>query len=246
MPGDFFLYFSDIFGVTPEEVEAYGSFNVSLATDLPLFIDPFLLFNSPTPEYQKLHNEIIQYVCFLRDKAVAGSVDAGLLSAWFVFSEVKQNWLGFSKGGNEGRGLGLKFARALHVGLRTVFSSFGSEQHTRGSHLEKLTLIQSGVGKDNISDFTTTLIKRFLLTYTQEFARRFIHPDLRKVFNVERVSFNYETESWTNESFELPAFEDDFVLLTPKDLLTKDETWINRPDLFSRFDGIADSLSDEA
>lgn len=53
MPGDFFLYFSDIFGVTPEEAEAYGSFNVSLATDLPLFIDPFLLFNSPMPEYQK-------------------------------------------------------------------------------------------------------------------------------------------------------------------------------------------------
>ena len=34
----------------------------------------------------------------------------------------------------------------------------------------------------------------------------------------------------------------DYVLLTPKDILTRDETWINRPDLIDSFRGIADAL----
>jgi hypothetical protein len=39
------IYFSDYFKVAPETIEAYGAFNISLVADLPLFIDPFLLFN---------------------------------------------------------------------------------------------------------------------------------------------------------------------------------------------------------
>lgn len=246
MPAELFVYFSDVFGVDPADLEAYGAFNVSLINDLPLFIDPFLLFNSAKPEYQDLHAQMIRYVRLLRDKSVAGEVTDGLLTAWFMFSEVKQNWLGFSKSGNAGSGLGIDFARALRDSLKTVFSSFGEETITKGSHLEKLTLIRTGVGRDNISDFTTTLIKSFLLQYTQEFAQKHVHPNLCKVINVERVSFNYETESWVNGAFELPAFEGDFVLLTPKDILTKDETWINRSDLLTHFDGIVDALPDAA
>lgn len=82
---------------------------------------------------------------------------------WFTFREVKQTWLGFSKVGNDGRGLGLDFARALNQNLTTVFSSFGNETITRTPHLEKLTLIRDGVGCDSISDFTVRLIKEYLL-----------------------------------------------------------------------------------
>jgi hypothetical protein len=35
---------SEYFRVPPEKLETYGAFNVSLVADLPLFIDPFLLF----------------------------------------------------------------------------------------------------------------------------------------------------------------------------------------------------------
>ena len=35
----------------------------------------------------------------------------------------------------------------------------------------------------------------------------------------------------------------DYVLLTPKDLLTKDETWINKSDLFEQFEDIVSSVS---
>lgn len=107
-------YFSDAFKVSAKALQTYGAFNISLVSDLPLFIDPFLLFNSKNPVYQGLHDSIIEYLTFLRDKAIAGKVDDGLLQSWYFFKEVKQNWLGFTYLGNNGRALGLDFAQSLH------------------------------------------------------------------------------------------------------------------------------------
>jgi hypothetical protein len=56
------IHFSDFFEVAPETLDQYGAFNISLVNDLPLFVDPFLLFNSNKPQYQELHAEIIRYV----------------------------------------------------------------------------------------------------------------------------------------------------------------------------------------
>jgi hypothetical protein len=240
------IYFSDFFEVSQDALKAYAAFNISLVNDLPLFIDPFLLFNSQKPEYRHLHDEMIRYLRFLRDKAAAGILDESLIGAWCMFPEVRQTWLGFSKSGNQGSGLGWDFALALSRNLNTVFNNFGQETITKGSHLEKLTLIQGGVGRDNISDFVTTLIKRYLLQYTETFARTHLRSDQRASRSVPRASFNYETETWQSETFELPIRDNDYVILTPKDMLTKDETWINRPELVRDFEDIAESLPNAA
>lgn len=236
------MYFSDFFNVSPASVEEYGAFDVSLINDLPLFIDPFLLFNSDKPEYVALHDQIIRYVAFLRDMSSEPGIHEGLLKSWFHFPEVKQNWFGYSKFGNGGSGLGAKFAAALNKNLHTVFTDFGNEQVTKGSHLEKLCLISGGVGRDNISDFTTNLIKEFLLDYTQEFAKKYVDASMLSDFNVEKVSFNYKTRTWMPKQYRLPKFCDDFVLLTPKEILTKDDTWINKSEMLGNFDAIVESI----
>jgi hypothetical protein len=236
------IHFSDFFDVSSRTLEEYGAFNVSLINDLPVFIDPFLIFNSKNPSYQELHNNIIKYLKFLRDKSNSGQIDDGLLKAWFFFSEVKQNWLGYSLIGNSGSGLGRKFAVALNENLNTIFSSFGQEQITHGSHLEKLCLVSDGVGRDNISDFTTNLIKEYLLEYTQNFAIKNIRPELRKTIVVNKVRFNYHTETWERKNYDLPFYDGDFVLLTPRDILTKDEIWISKRDLFNDYTRIADAV----
>jgi hypothetical protein len=245
------IYFSDYFSLTPDVLEEYGAFDVSLVNDLPLFVDPFLLFNSENDTYQHLHAEIIDYMRFLKEVSLVGQVPDPLVREWFTFPEVKQNWLGLSKAGNEGRGLGMDFARALHRNLNNVFRDFGEEKITRSSHLEKLCLIRDGVGRDNISDFTTNLIKYYLASYTQEFALRYLQSSQRRRVALRKVRFNHNTHSWTTEYFELPyhRFElpyphNDFVLLTPKDILTKDEAWINSPELLDRFPEIASALPD--
>ncbi len=159
------IYFSDFFYISPATLEKYGAFNVSLINDLPLFIDPFLLFGSKKPEYQQLHNEILNYLTFLKLKSKEGINDLSKIRSWYIFSEVKQNWFGYSKAGNSGSGLGEKFGRAMSSSMHIVFDDLKNERITQSSHLEKVGLFEIGIGKDNISDFTTNLIKHYLLTY---------------------------------------------------------------------------------
>lgn len=236
------IYFSDYFGVSKESLDSYGAFNVSLINDLPVFIDPFLLFSSEKDDYKKLHDEIIKYITFLREMSENGVISKGLIKHWFLFPEVKQNWLGYSKVGNGGSGLGTLFASALNENLSSIFNNFGNEQITKSSHLEKLCLIKEGVGKDSISDFTTNLIKGFLCEYTEEFAKSHIHESRCKVVNVEHAKFDYQTRRWLSKRYKLPYIDGDFVLLTPKDILTKDEAWINKHDIIGDFDEIAQSI----
>lgn len=238
------IYFTDFFCVSETALEEYGAFNISLIGDLPLFIDPFLLFNSDNKVYQELHTQIIQYMRFLKDRTLEGAIAPGLVDAWFSFPEVRQNWLGFSRTGNSGHGLGRDFASALHRNFNFVFRDFGSETVTRSSHFEKLCLIRDGVGRDMMSDFTTNLIKGYLAGYTQTFAREHIHAEQRRRVAIPKARFNYETRSWATETYELPAFRGDHVLLTPKNILTKDEAWINRPELLDRYPEIAAAMLD--
>ena len=238
------LYFSQYYSVPSDVLAKYGAFDISLVSDLPLFVDPFLLFNSQKSEYQVLHQDIIKYLTFLRDHADA-NLDPALVRNWYRFKEVKQNWRGFTVLGNYGSGLGANFATALHASLGSILRNFGSEQITKGSHLEKLALIKEGVGRDNISDFTTNLIKSYLLEYTQQFAKSYLQPEQRETFAVARAVFNYGTESWETRTYELPYFNGDFILLTPADILTRDDTWISRSDMIRGFTRIPNAVSDD-
>jgi hypothetical protein len=236
------IYFSDYFGVSKEDLDEYGAFNISLINDLPVFIDPFLLFSSDKGEYEVLHQEIIKYITFLREMSDKGVISKGLVKHWFLFPEVKQNWLGYSKVGNGGLGLGPKFATALNDNLSTIFNNFGTEQITQSSHLEKLCLIKDGVGKDSISDFTTNLIKGYICEYTQEFTLKYVDKSRCKRVSVKHANFDYNTRRWNAKAYTLPYIDGDFVLLTPKDILTKDDAWINKHDIIGDFDEIAESI----
>lgn len=239
------LYFTDVFCVAEETLENFGAFNVSLVVDLPLFVDPFLLFNSKDPAYQQLHTQIIDYLRFLRDVAGTGELTRGRLRELYCFPEVRQNWLGFSQNDNAGRGLGMKFARALAENLNNIFNNFGTERITRSSHLEKLCLIREGVGRDMISDFTNNLIRRFLCEYTQNFAQAHLPSECCRVFAVSHIDFHPTTGSWSSAKFTLPEYRNDFVLLTPKDILTKDDTWINKEDFVREYHDIPTAIADE-
>ena len=63
------IYFSDFFNISKTVIEEYGAFNISLRNDLPLFVDPFLLFYSKKEEYKALHDGIIKYLVFLKEKS---------------------------------------------------------------------------------------------------------------------------------------------------------------------------------
>jgi hypothetical protein len=239
------IYFSDFFNVSRKTIEKYGAFNISLISDLPLFIDPFLLFGSEKKEYIKLHNEILKYLEFLKEKSETGTISVAQVKSWYLFPEVKQNWFGYSKLGNGGNGLGPKFGNSMSSMMHIVFDDLGKEVITESNHLEKATLFEIGVGRDHISDFTTNLIKYFLLEYTQKFALEFIDKAYVKTVMVDKVYFDFKLERWMPREFTLPFAYGDYVLLTPRDILTKDETWINSNDLRGDFHSICSSIPND-
>ena len=245
------IYFSDFFQVAPETVDNYGALDISLINDLPLFIDPFLIFCSDNPDCQKMHDSIISYLVYLRDIATSGNEPSiAELKYFYCFPEVRQTYLGFCKSGNRGSGLGLDFAKALHDGLKTSFSDFGNETITKGKHLEKVCLLKNGVGRDNISDFIANLIRPFLCSFTEQFAKDNLDQCQCAIFNVDKCEFDYLMGIWKAKKFYLPMLTDpngeqDYVLLTPRALLVRDDAWINRKDMIRNFTHFANAIPDE-
>ena len=84
------VYFSDVFNIDEGLLDDYGAFNISLLNDMPLFIDPFLLYASEKQEYQELHHGIIRYLSFLRQKASEGRLSPVKIKQWYVFPKLRR------------------------------------------------------------------------------------------------------------------------------------------------------------
>ena len=241
------VYFSDHFNVGRSIIEGYGAIDISLLADIPLFIDPFLIFESDKEEYKKLHESIIDYLKFLKEVAPLAHDNTAMQKAWFCFGEVEQNWLGFSKNSNKGAGLGKRFARSLSGGLGKILDSIDDKRLAKGVHLEKLCIIEEGVGRDRISDLTANLIKGYLAEYTEKFAKLYIDNKLVKEVSVERALFNYDTKRWMPKTYNLPYIPNynSYVLLTPADMLTKDDTWISSASFYSELPNLPNAVENE-
>ncbi len=244
------VYFSEIFGVQHSIIEKYGALDISLVCDNPAFVDPFLIFANP--KYSKLHEYIINYLKFLKDlssKNKGNILSVGDFKHYYKFPEVKQVWLGYSLSGNGGLGLGIEFARSLYKNLNEIFSEFGDEDITETAHLEKLCLVEDGIGVDKISDFTLNLIKIFILEYTQEFAENFLDKKFLSVFAVKKTSFDFTNQIWQDGSFNLPSIEingkKQFVLLVPKNIITKHDNWISKNDFLNNDTSIFNTIEND-
>lgn len=244
---NFKLLFSDYFNVEQAVLNHYGALNVCLSADLPLFIDPFLLFASENEDYKKLHKSLINHILILKEIALEDKETAENNSI-FRFPEIKQNWLGVSKFGNDGRGLGKDFAKKIIRSFNGFYSSFGEEDISSETHIEKLTILNPGIGRDFISDFTTNLIQDYLLEYTQTFALKYLEPHQIKEFSINSI-FNKEYKRWMPKKYKLPYLyleeKGDFIILTPLDILTKDEAAINNSEFYSNFITVANSIKNE-
>lgn len=240
----FKLLFSDYFDIEESVLTNYGALNICLSSDLPLFIDPFLLFASEKDEYKALHKHVVGHLLFLKEYATENDIQ-DLDLRLFEFPEIKQNWLGLAQYGNGGKGLGSRFARNVIRAFNGFYSSFGEEEITDETHIEKLTLLNSGVGKDFISDFTTNLIFEYLLEYTEKFAVNYLKESQVTEFSI-RCKFKKETKIWYPRTFKLPYFfretDGDFILLTPLDILTVDDAIINNNDFYSNFKNVTRSI----
>ena len=223
------MLFSEKFQIEKDTIEKYGAIDISLVCDIPLFIDPMLIFNSNKPVYRDLHKSIIKYFHFLAKKSEQ-KLELADIKNWFTFKEVCNNWFGYALEGNKGSALDIEFGKFLYNNIKFVLKT---NDIPSGEHAEKIMLLYEGSGRDKISDMTVNLIKGFLCEYTQTFAKKYLKESNCAIFPVEKAEFNYETESFITKEYYLPFIinekgEDEFILLTPLDILRKNEPSLNR------------------
>jgi hypothetical protein len=167
-----------------------------IGIDLPLGIDPFLLFKSRDSEYRQLHALLI--ATFNAGVAAIREGDTYEAHRLFDFPEVSAIGLGYTQVGKRGSGVGSYLAGLI---IDTLDASPALQQ--RGvRHVEEMQLLSAGIGPDRVSDITANVLKRFLIEYTQRQCR---------IWNVEMATdvpvshiFNHLSKEWEDAFEDLP------------------------------------------
>ena len=124
-----------------------------IGVDLPLGIDPFLLFKSRDSEYRQLHTLLI--ATFNAGVAAIREADTDEAHRLFDFPEVSAIGLGYTQGGKRGSGVGSYLAGLI---IDTLEASPALQQ--RGvRHVEEMQLLSAGIGPDRVSDITANVLK---------------------------------------------------------------------------------------
>jgi hypothetical protein len=184
-----------------------------LREDIPLNLDPFLLFNSSNREYVQLHEAILDFFEQVRVAALAGrEMDAIRLLEGI--GEPVELGLGYSTDRARGRALGPK----LRADIVTLFASVPQLLNSGLTHIEALGLLVENLAEDRISDITGSLIKSYLARFTEDQARTHRLP----VCSVRLDGF-YDSGRgmWTPKAVALPfnPVTNAPLMFAPRDLL---------------------------
>ncbi|WP_218155136.1 hypothetical protein [Nitrosospira multiformis] len=130
--------------------------------DIPLYVDPFLLWKSPSQQDQALHTAITNSFNYLNYLLKKKREDAAV-NILVNISECSEIGLGVSKT-RKGLKIGEKQAQQVLDLFRNIseYGQFGF------MHFEVIQLYISGISKDRVSDVACNYIKSFLIDYTVE------------------------------------------------------------------------------
>lgn len=194
--------------------------------DIPLYIDPFLLWNSSKPQYRDLHQRLVNFFQLLSFHIRSGDIDAAseLLAGC---EEERALGLGYAAGSKEGTSIGPKLIAEIirmHVDVPQLRSG-------NFRHIEELQLVVPGLAEDRISDTAVSIIKDFFIGYTADQAKQ-----LRIPTHTTRLGHVYDAarQTWTPAApVDLPfnPTDDSPILLAPLDLL-RHLPWINYGDYY--------------
>jgi hypothetical protein len=194
-----------------------------VGVDVPVGIDPFLLFKSRDPEFRILHDKIINVFRSGIDCIKAGhGEDARTI---FQFPEVAEIGLGYTRQGKKGSGVGNFLSSLILNTLRD--SPMMLDRGVR--HIEELQLISMGIGPDRVSDIAASLIKSYLIEYTQKQCATWSILLTRGV--PVKHFFDYDTWGWMDGYFDLPIspIDGSAILLVPRRIV-RALPWINYDD----------------
>ncbi len=193
--------------------------------DLPVGIDPFLLFKSRDPNLANLHKLLLDAFNSGIEQVREGKLDSA--RQIFDFPEVAEIGLGYTKKGKRGSGVGEYLTELI---IQTLVDSPALVE--RGvRHIEEMQLVSVGIGPDRISDITASLLKQYLIDYTQKQCELWQIP-LDDGVPVAHV-FDADSFGWHDGYFDLPVspFDNSSILLVPRRIV-RTLPWINYEDFF--------------
>jgi hypothetical protein len=195
-----------------------------LDEDIPLYLDPFLLWKSPSLSDQALHRVIIDSFNRMGEDFLSGDQDVAIKNLVSI-SECEEIGLG-SSATKKGKRISIQLAEEILAILTDVSKHTGLGV----THIEMIPLLVHGIGKDRISDFSCSLIKSHLADFTldrcQEYSIPLVKTELKNVYD-------YKTNSFSNKPMNLPCNPEngDPILLLPKRWL-RFNPWITYDDYF--------------
>lgn len=207
---------------TQEEVDFAIPF---LDEDIPLYLDPFLLWKSPSQMDRGLHATITGAFNYLGELYLKDEEKAILML--IELSECNEVGLGDSK-----KRQGKKIGRKLAESILSTFKDIPQVNKNGLAHFEELQLLVENFSKDRVSDISCNFVKSFLIDYTIQESKKHNIP-------TESVSITYfETSKYefVSEEVNIPVNPDtkNPILLIPKRWL-RFSPWINFEDFFADY-----------
>lgn len=198
-----------------------------LDEDLPLYVDPFLLWKSPSQQDHSLHVGLIQAFNRLGHSARKGR-EADARAMLIELSECDEVGLGTSATRS-----GKRIGGAIADNILGLFRYVPKYVQDGIDHLEETQLLVDGISRDRISDFTCNFIKSFLMDFTIEESERVGIP-LTDV-TIPAV-YDPRTHSLKDEATKLPVHPKTGkpLLLVPKRWL-RHAPWISYDDYFKAY-----------
>ncbi|WP_212732818.1 hypothetical protein [Streptomyces sp. TP-A0874] len=214
---------SDVFDLTIRQDEV--SFVIPhLKEDLPLSIDPFLLWKSDSAEYAALHKILLSFVEKVRSEAVGGDETRAQLLLSEVAEPVELG-LGYAAGTKRGSALG----PALRTAITATFRDTPQLHSGDINHIELLALLVPKVAEDRISDITASVLKKWLAEYSGQQSKQLGIPTQ----NFRMVGWDEGRLDWVPFTRQLPynPVDGSPIILCPLDLLRR-LPWINYADYY--------------
>jgi hypothetical protein len=177
--------------------------------DIPLYVDPFLLWSSPSLQDTSLHGSLIDAFNRLGYLAVKGDERAAIQDL-IIASECPEVGLGLSRS-RRGQRIGM----ATATEILAIFKDIPKYRNNGFDHIEEIQLFVGQIAKDRISDFACTFLKSFLIDYTiQESQRHSIPLTETQISNV----YDHKRHKFVNERVPLPLSPVDGtpILFVPK------------------------------
>ncbi len=207
---------------TQEEVDFAIPF---LDEDIPLYVDPFLLWKSPSQQDNSLHTALVSSFNHFGHLFRTGRCQQAV-DTLVRISECPEVGLGVARD-KRGHRIGEKTAAQV----LSLFEKIPRVQSGGFDHIEEVQLYVDQISRDRVSDFTCSLIKSFLIDFTVDQCQRWAVPT--QPVEIQDL-FDYRDKTLKSEEVAVPVNPQNGapVVLVPKRWL-RYVPWINYEDYFA-------------